>query len=283
MRGVVRTGERLSLSEKLTRLRLRLHDPQWRKYAKTLVAGKLIALGVLFLLIMLMNLLPALLIGSAHGQATMPDTMPATAPAAAATPPAAPDPYALAKGGDIINPLNTVWTLIAAFLVFGMQVGFTMLEAGFCRSRETVNVLVECVFDTCLCGLLYYAFGYAFMFGAGNGFIGWHDPNDAAGTGHELVLPSACECDHPLRRHRRAGAGPLGFPVRVCRLCLDYLLGHDDRSHGVLGRHHLLRLRFGLYLPDHRPLGLGTGWIPGKHGRKARRPTPSRTSCRTSA
>src|SRR5947208_8390118 len=114
--------------------------------------------------------------------------MPATAPAAASTQPSTqpaaastttPDPYATAKAGDMINPINTVWTLIAAFLVFGMQAGFTMLEAGFCRSRETVNVLVECVFDTCLCGIAYYAWGYAFMFGAGNGFIGWHDPNDA--------------------------------------------------------------------------------------------------------
>src|SRR5205085_3464689 len=40
------------------------------------------------------------------------------------------------KGNDIVNPINTVWTLVAAFLVFGMQVGFTMLEAGFCRSRS---------------------------------------------------------------------------------------------------------------------------------------------------
>ena len=76
----------------------------------------------------------------------------------------------------VINPLNTVWTLVAAFLVFCMQVGFTMLEAGFCRSRETVNVLVECVFDTCLCGILFWAWGYAFMFGswANGAFIGWH-------------------------------------------------------------------------------------------------------------
>ena len=78
------------------------------------------------------------------------------------------------KGNDIVNPLNTVWTLVAAFLVFGMQVGFTMLEAGFCRSRETVNVLMECIVDTCLCGLLFYAFGFAFMFSHGNGFIGYH-------------------------------------------------------------------------------------------------------------
>jgi Amt family ammonium transporter len=64
--------------------------------------------------------------------------------------------------------------LIAAFLVFGMQVGFTMLEAGFCRSRETVNVLMECVVDTCLCGILFYAFHFAFMFSHGNGLIGYH-------------------------------------------------------------------------------------------------------------
>jgi len=64
--------------------------------------------------------------------------------------------------------------LIAAFLVFGMQVGFTMLEAGFCRSRETVNVLMECIVDTCLCGLLFWAFGFSFMFSHGNGFIGYH-------------------------------------------------------------------------------------------------------------
>ena len=78
------------------------------------------------------------------------------------------------KAADVVNPVNTVWTLVAAFLVFGMQVGFTMLEAGFCRSRETVNVLMECVVDTCLCGILFYAIGFAFMFSHGNGFIGYH-------------------------------------------------------------------------------------------------------------
>src|SRR5262249_33719564 len=109
--------------------------------------------------------------GSAYGQAT-------TAPSTAPTMVMSNDLTDMAKN-PLINPLNTVWTLVAAFLVFGMQAGFTMLEAGFCRSRETVNVLVECVFDACLCGFLYYTWGYAFMFGGGNGFIGWHDPNDA--------------------------------------------------------------------------------------------------------
>ncbi|HEY2405391.1 MAG TPA: ammonium transporter [Polyangiaceae bacterium] len=71
-----------------------------------------------------------------------------------------------------INPINTMWTLVAAFLVFFMQAGFMMLEAGFARTRETVNILLEGIVDTCLCGILFWAWGFAFMFGAGNGFIG---------------------------------------------------------------------------------------------------------------
>src|SRR4051795_10572531 len=73
---------------------------------------------------------------------------------------------------DFVSPINTVWVLVTAFLVFFMQAGFMALEAGFARSRETVNILLECVFDTCLCGLLYWAIGFAFQFGVGNGIIG---------------------------------------------------------------------------------------------------------------
>src|SRR5215475_3941467 len=137
--------KKLSLAERVVRLRVRLRDPEWRRYAKLLLTGKL--LGVALLLVVV-GLIPALFDGKVFAQG------------------------ADLKGNDVVNPLNTVWTLVAAFLVFCMQVGFTMLEAGFCRSRETVNVLMECIVDTCLCGILFYAFGFAFMFGHGNGFIG---------------------------------------------------------------------------------------------------------------
>src|SRR2546423_12377469 len=76
------------------------------------------------------------------------------------------------QANDIVNPLNTVWVLVTAFLVFFMQAGFMALEAGFARSRESVNIMMECVFDTCLCGILYWAIGFAFQFGVGNGLIG---------------------------------------------------------------------------------------------------------------
>jgi len=173
-------AERLSFAGKVVRLGHRLKDPQWRRYGLTLMAGKFIALAIILFVVLVA--VPSIVSHTALAQDAA-TTQAATQPTTQAAAAAAPDPYATTKGGDIINPLNTVWTLVAAFLVFGMQVGFTMLEAGFCRSRETVNVLVECVFDTCLCGFLYFAWGYAFMFGAGNGFIGWHDPTDTATSG----------------------------------------------------------------------------------------------------
>ena len=96
---------------------------------------------------------------------------------------------ATVKAESLINPVNTVWVLVAAFLVFFMQAGFMALEAGFARSRESVNIMMECIFDTCLCGLLWFAFGFAFMFGIGNGLIGHsffllhHGTPDYNGTG----------------------------------------------------------------------------------------------------
>src|SRR5258708_456268 len=76
------------------------------------------------------------------------------------------------QANDFVSPVNTIWVLVTACLVFCMQSVFMGLEAGFARSRETVNVLLECVFDPCLCGILYWAFGFAFQFGNGNGIIG---------------------------------------------------------------------------------------------------------------
>jgi ammonium transporter, Amt family len=141
--------QRLPFSEKVSRLAVRLRDPEWRKYGATLAAGKVVGLGLVLLVMAAMSYF-------VFGRTVLADDAP------------------VVKAADIVNPVNTAWTLIAAFLVFGMQVGFTMLEAGFCRSRETVNVLVECVVDTCLCGILFYAVGFAFMFSHGNGFIGYH-------------------------------------------------------------------------------------------------------------
>src|SRR6202049_5102660 len=146
---IAKKGNNMSLSEKLSLLATRLRDPEWRRYGGLLLGGKAMGIALVLLIITVVS---GLFFGHVYAQAGTPEV----------------------KAADVVNPVNTAWTLIAAFLVFGMQVGFTMLEAGFCRSRETVNVLVECVVDTCLCGILFYAVGFAFMFAHGNGFIGYH-------------------------------------------------------------------------------------------------------------
>jgi ammonium transporter, Amt family len=128
------------------RLRTNMRDPIRRRNAVMLVAGKMI--GVAIVLFLIHSLMP----GTAHaqdGSATL-------------------DPVAS------VNAINTAWVLIAAFLVFAMQVGFVMLESGFARERESVNILVEGIADTCICGILFWAIGFAFMFEDGNGIIGTH-------------------------------------------------------------------------------------------------------------
>jgi Amt family ammonium transporter len=130
------------------RLRKNWQDPVFRHNVGMLFLGKAIGLAIV-LSLMTRWFLPALL----HAQAT-----PAAAPAL--------DPMAS------INAINTVWTLVAAFLVFCMQVGFVMLEAGFARSRESVNILVEGIADTCICGITFWLWGFAFMFEPGSPWIG---------------------------------------------------------------------------------------------------------------
>ena len=73
---------------------------------------------------------------------------------------------------DVVRGLDTMWVLIAAFLVFFMQAGFGMVEAGFIRAKNTCNILTKNFLDYCVASVMFMVVGYAFMFGKGNGFIG---------------------------------------------------------------------------------------------------------------
>ncbi|MBN2190430.1 MAG: ammonium transporter [Candidatus Aureabacteria bacterium] len=68
--------------------------------------------------------------------------------------------------------IDTMWVLIAAFLVFFMQAGFGMVEAGFIRAKNTCNILTKNFLDFCMASIGFFMFGYAIMFGSGNDFIG---------------------------------------------------------------------------------------------------------------
>jgi Amt family ammonium transporter len=69
--------------------------------------------------------------------------------------------------------LNIVWTLVAAILVFWMQAGFAMVETGFTRSKNSVNILMKNLMDFCIGSIAFYTIGFGLMFGAAKaGIIG---------------------------------------------------------------------------------------------------------------
>jgi Amt family ammonium transporter len=61
--------------------------------------------------------------------------------------------------------INTLWVLLAAFLVFFMQAGFGMVEAGFVRAKNACNILTKNFLDFCVASLSFFCVGYAIMFG----------------------------------------------------------------------------------------------------------------------
>jgi len=71
-----------------------------------------------------------------------------------------------------IRGIDTLWVLLGAFLVFFMQAGFGMVEAGFIRAKNTCNILTKNFLDFCMASLGFFIFGYALMFGEGNMFMG---------------------------------------------------------------------------------------------------------------
>ncbi|MCL6265201.1 ammonium transporter [Flagellimonas myxillae] len=79
---------------------------------------------------------------------------------------------------------NNVWMMICTALVFFMHLGFSFLEIGLTRQKNTVNILFKNVFIICVGLLLYYAFGFNLMYpGEFNGFVAGINPGIAAPEG----------------------------------------------------------------------------------------------------
>lgn len=90
---------------------------------------------------------------------------------------------------DLAFSLDTVWMLLAAMLVFWMQPGFALCEAGFTRSKNTANILFKNFVDFILGSLLFWFLGFGFMFGSeGAGFIGAPNWGDLSFYGGDLPV-----------------------------------------------------------------------------------------------
>jgi len=68
--------------------------------------------------------------------------------------------------------MDTMWVMIAAFLVFFMNLGFALVESGFCRAKNTVNILFKNFVVFAVSSLAFLLVGYGLMFGNGNPLVG---------------------------------------------------------------------------------------------------------------
>ena len=84
--------------------------------------------------------------------------------------------------------VNTIWVLIGAALVFFMQAGFSMCEAGFTRAKNTGNILMKNLMDFCIGTPIFWLAGFGLMFGSGSSVIGTFDPMIRGDYSH--ILPS---------------------------------------------------------------------------------------------
>jgi ammonium transporter, Amt family len=94
---------------------------------------------------------------------------------------------------DILTAnLDTVWMLLAGFLVFFMQSGFALVEAGFVRAKNVTNILMKNFFDLALGSIVFWAFGFGIMFGTSNGFFGtdWFFLNGIPDVFPGLTVPT---------------------------------------------------------------------------------------------
>lgn len=80
------------------------------------------------------------------------------------------------SAADMARSIDTVWVLVTAALVFFMQAGFAFVEAGFTRSKNTVNILYKNLMDFAIGSIIFWALGFGLMFGTDiSGFIGAPD------------------------------------------------------------------------------------------------------------
>lgn len=86
------------------------------------------------------------------------------------------------------SAVNTIWVLLGAALVFFMQAGFAMCEAGFTRAKNTGNILMKNLMDFCIGTPAFWLVGFGVMFGGAGAVIGGFDP--LIRGDYTAVLPS---------------------------------------------------------------------------------------------
>lgn len=72
---------------------------------------------------------------------------------------------------ELIHAIDTVWVAICSALIFQMEGGFALLEAGFVRSKNAMSIIAKVIIDIAFGGMAFYLFGFGIAYGASNGYF----------------------------------------------------------------------------------------------------------------
>lgn len=72
---------------------------------------------------------------------------------------------------EIIHGIDTVWVALCAALIFQMEGGFALLEAGFIRSKNVMSIIAKVIIDITFGGIAFYVAGFGIAYGASNGWF----------------------------------------------------------------------------------------------------------------
>ncbi len=148
-------------------------------------------------------------------------------------------------------PTDYVWILVCGFLVFFMQAGFAMVETGFCRVKNTTNLLSKNLVDFVVASLIFFAVGYGFLKGNDvGGFIGsgfWFLRGEAYDVGTYLdFFWQLVFCGTAATIVSGAVAERLKFSAYLVYTFFVSLFIYPVYAHWVWGGGWLAQLPFGL-------------------------------------
>jgi Amt family ammonium transporter len=126
----------------------------------------------------------------ADGAPAVGSSAPAAPAAPATAPPAFTKEMADAIAGQKIA-MDTIWVMLTAFLVFFMNLGFGLVESGFCRAKNTVNILFKNFVVFAVSSIAFLLLGFGLMFGDGNPLIGLSGLFFASGADNSPALADA--------------------------------------------------------------------------------------------
>lgn len=96
-----------------------------------------------------------------------------------------------AKQVEMTHAIDSVWVALCAALIFQMEGGFALLEAGFIRSKNAMSIIAKVMIDIMFGGIAFYVVGFAIAYGKSNGFFAFGYGISSADLGLGLTISNS--------------------------------------------------------------------------------------------